>query len=387
MRRKILTRFVSESLMRPFLFKILRCPACQGALNVEAFVEDRAREEVIDGVLTCGCGSSYPIVNTIPRMLPDAYELFPGFVATYRARLVPRAPAGGSCRARTDLAPAIARTRRSFGYQWTVFSEMSCDFTENFWNYLSPATPELLRGKVGLDVGCGFGRHLYHAAHHCAAVVGLDLSQAIDSAHRNTRHFDNVHLVQGSIYALPFAKSSFDVLYTIGVLHHLPDPARGIRNLLPLLCQSGVCFVWLYSKQRRVVNCLLECVRLVTTRLPHPLVWLLALLGAVIDQYVFIWPYRGLRRLPGLGLVIERLTPARIKLYTTYPFQVIHADWFDRLAAPIRSYFDEDEVRELMIQAGYVEVQVSPTGLYGWRACGIRHSGEPSPVSEVAVHG
>lgn len=36
-------------------------------------------EGIEEGVLACGCGTSYPVVNMIPRMLPDAYELFPGF--------------------------------------------------------------------------------------------------------------------------------------------------------------------------------------------------------------------------------------------------------------------------------------------------------------------
>lgn len=364
--------------MRPALLQMLRCPSCRSPLTAEAFTTGETPNEVRDGVLRCACGMSYPVVNTIPRMLPDAYELFADFRTQYRERLG-RPSSTNAWWQDADHHPSLVRTRNSFGYQWTVFSEMSCDFRENFWNYLNDATPTLLQNKVGLDVGCGFGRHLYQAAHHCSMIVGVDLSQAIDAAYKNTQHLPNAHLVQGNIYALPFAEASFDFLYSLGVLHHLPDPLLGLQRLVPLLRPSGLCFVWLYSKRRRLVNAMLECVRTVTTRLPYPLVRHLAFVGALIDQKMFVGPYRALHRLSLAGPLLERLTPPRIKVYNAYPFQVLHADWFDRLSAPVRHYYHGHEVQALMARAGLSEVQVSPTGLYGWRACGVRQSEKMVP--------
>jgi SAM-dependent methyltransferase len=248
---------------------------------------------------------------------------------------------------------------------------MACDFHENFWNYLHPATPEFLRGRLGLDAGCGFGRHIYQAASYGAEMVGMDLSRAIDASYQNTKQFPNVHLVQGDIYAPPFAPKTFDFVYSVGVLHHLPDPERGVRSLVPLVKPNGSLFVWLYSKSRRFSNFVLECARAVTTRLPHPLVKAISLVGAVIDS-AFVLPYRALASVPGLGAIAARITPPRIKLYSHYPFQVLHADWFDRLAAPVRFYYSGPEVAEILRTAGLSHVQVAPTGLYGWRGLGIR---------------
>jgi SAM-dependent methyltransferase len=248
---------------------------------------------------------------------------------------------------------------------------MACDFRENFWNYLPPATPELLRGRLGLDAGCGFGRHLYQAASCGAEVVGMDFSRAIDASYENTKQFVNVHLVQGDIYAPPFAPGTFDFVYSVGVLHHLDDPERGVRSLVPLIKPDGSLFVWLYSKRRRLTNFVLECARRVTTRLPHPVVKGLSLVGALVDWLLLV-PYRLLKRVPPLAAAVERLTPPRLRLYSRYPFQVLHADWFDRLAAPVRFYYDADEVTEILRTAGLANVQVAPTGLYGWRGLGIR---------------
>jgi len=315
----------------------------------------------------------YPVVDSIPRMLPDAFDLFPDFTAQHRARL--GAVAAGARRPTGEPFERMQeRTRESFGYQWTTFSEMVCDFQDNFWNYLSPATPDMFRDRLGLDAGCGFGRHIYHAAACGAEMVGMDFSRAIDSTHRNTRHLRNVYLVQGDIYAPPFAEGVFDFMYSIGVLHHLPDPQLGLASLTPLLRPGGRAFIWVYSKSRRVTNALLELVRVVTTRLPHPVVNALSFVGAAVDQYGFVLPYQILRHLPRAGRLIERLMLPRIKMYSAYPFAVLHADWFDRLAAPVRFYYSEAEVERFAQDAGISDVKVTATGLYGWRACGVRRS-------------
>ena len=372
--------------MRSVLRDLLRCPACRGRLESVPFAESPDGAEVLEGELLCGCGAGYPVVETIPRMLPDAYAQFPEFTARYRGRLSASAGPTGLAAIPEKDARLLARTQRSFGYQWTAFSKMVCDFRENFWNYLQSATPESFQGRLGLDAGCGFGRHIYHAAQCDAEMVGLDFSLAIDATRQNTKHLPNVHLVQGDIYHPPFAEGTFDFVYSLGVLHHLPDPARGVRMLAALLKPEGTLFVWLYSSKRRVVNFLLEIVRRVTTRLPYPLLRAVSWFGAVVDWIGFVLPYRVLTRLPRFGRLIERLTPARIKVYSRYHFQVLEADWFDRLAAPVRFYYDERGAAALVHGAGLMDVRVSATGLYGWRACGMKRS-ESAPTAVDALQG
>lgn len=355
--------------MRQRLLDLLRCPRCRGVVTAAAFVADR--DEIVEGTVTCSCGASYPIVDTIPRMLENAYELFPAFASRYAQHLELREPEALPRGVQAELD----RTQESFGYQWTAFSEMSCDFRDNFWNYLRPATPAFFQGRLGLDAGCGFGRHIAQAATNGAEMVGMDFSRAIDSSRANTKQLSNVYLVQGDIYAPPFAPDTFDFVYSVGVLHHLPDPERGVRSLVTLIKPDGTMFVWLYSKRRRVANAFLDLARTVTTRLPHGLVKQLSLIGALVDRYVFILPSEVARRTPGLRGAAERLTPPRIRLYAQYPFQVLHADWFDRLAAPIRFYYDGQEVDEILQRAGLADRLVEPTGLYGWRGKGVRALG------------
>lgn len=191
--------------MRARLRELLRCPTCASGLECVPIVKSSDGQDVIEGVLICGCGASYPTVNTIPRMLRNAYALFPEFVARYGHRSEFGIAAAAQQGAASAPPQVILKTQQSFEYQWTTFSEMACDFRDNFWNYLKPATPEFRRGRVGLDAGCGFGRHLHYAADCGAEMIGMDLGLAIDASYGNTKQFPNVHLVQGDIYAPPFA--------------------------------------------------------------------------------------------------------------------------------------------------------------------------------------
>ena len=116
-------------------------------------------------------------------MLPEAFSLQPDFARRYADRLPAQVR---QVEADASHVDAIRRTRESFGYQWTVFSEMAIDFRQNFLELHPPLDERFFPGKRGLDLGCGFGRHIYNAAKFGAEMVGVDISDAIESTRVNT---------------------------------------------------------------------------------------------------------------------------------------------------------------------------------------------------------
>jgi len=346
----------------------LMCPWCGGELAAVSF-DEPAAGEIIEGLLRCPCGRAFPIVNGIPRILDEAFALFPDFVARHRDRLQPPPDVPV---VRTREAEAIRRTRESFGYQWTQFSEMVIDFRQNFLNYIRPLDESFFPGKLGLDLGCGFGRHIYNAARFGAEMIGVDISDAIESTRANTRDLPNVHLVQADIYHLPIRRGVLDFAYSIGVLHHLPDPEAAFRCLVPLVKPGGSVFVWVYSKSRSFWNFCLESVRAVTTSLPKRVQKGISLAAALVDYGGFVGPYKVAASIPGVRDVVRKLPLQRLRLYSAYPFQVVYADWFDRLAAPIRFYYGRDDMEAWLTRAELARHTISPTGLFGWRAYGER---------------
>jgi SAM-dependent methyltransferase len=184
--------------MKQRLASWLECPACHGSFDLEALA---GHDDVVEtGWLRCACRQRVPIIQGIPRFVDDWPARFPAFASRYghtRARAATASQGSGAFDAWQRA------TRRSFGYQWTKFGQMSCDFRENFFNYVAPLRAEDFAGRLVLDVGCGFGRHLVNAARCGAEVVGVDLSFAVDAARRNLAAYPNAQVVQADLRALP----------------------------------------------------------------------------------------------------------------------------------------------------------------------------------------
>jgi SAM-dependent methyltransferase len=263
-----------------------------------------------------------------------------------------------------------AETARSFGFEWSRFPELRAEWERNFLDYLAPRGPEFFPGRRVLDAGCGSGRHAYQAAKFGAEVWAVDLGEAVEVARRNTANTGRVHVVQADLYDLPFPPESFDFIYSLGVLHHLPDPEAGFQGLLPLLRPGGEIQIFLYWKPegQPLKSLLLNAVnrlRSVTTRLPHPVLYTLSYPAACAAFAFFVWPYQLLRRMPGLRAFAERLP---MKQYARYPFRVCVNDQFDRFSAPIEHRYTRAEVEAWLRRAGLENISVRSNA--GWTGSG-----------------
>lgn len=107
-----------------------------------------------------------------------------------------------------------------------------------------------LSGWRILDAGCGTGHRLaaLAKAYRKAQFTGLDISAAsLDVAQQliQRHQLENLRLWQSDIDELT-TSDRFDLIISTGVVHHLPDPARGVRNLCQLLSPDGMVLLWLY---------------------------------------------------------------------------------------------------------------------------------------------
>jgi SAM-dependent methyltransferase len=354
------------------LWKLLRCPSCKDALAVESFGDD-------EGLLRSSCGAWFPVVNGIPRIfvgeMRAVYDTdFADFFARHNLR-----SDGNS--ATTDETRQKLATRESFGFEWTHFSEMLPDWEKNAHFYFEPlGGAAALDGKLCFEGGCGKGRHTYYALKSGARVVAVDFSRAVDVAQKNCERVAGERLfVQADLMALPFddgaangGGGAFDVAYSLGVLHHLPDPEAGFRNLSRLVKAGGQVLIYVYHalEGEPVKRALLDAVnvaRRVTTRLPHRM--LLPMTNALgYGLYAgVVMPYRLMSRVPLLKPLADKLP---LRMYADYPVRVIVNDQFDRFSAPIENRYTRAEVAEWLNRAGLANTRILPG--YGWRATGQR---------------
>jgi len=108
-----------------------------------------------------------------------------------------------------------------------------------------------------LDAGCGTGvgtEYLLHLNPE-AQVVAIDLSQgALRVAQERCQRSHVSHRVQFhhlSLYNVDQIEGEFDLINCVGVLHHLPDPMRGMQALAKKLAQGGLMHIFVYGELGR----------------------------------------------------------------------------------------------------------------------------------------
>ncbi len=107
-----------------------------------------------------------------------------------------------------------------------------------------------------LDAGCGTGVGTEYLVHlnPQASVVGIDLSGgALEVAKERCRRSgaNRVEFHHLSLYDVAQLEGEFDLINSVGVLHHLPDPIRGIQALAGKLAPGGLLHIFVYAELGR----------------------------------------------------------------------------------------------------------------------------------------
>ena len=160
--------------------------------------------------------------------------------------VAPARPASRSSR----KSPAWRATpyAASFGRQWNRYDVMRPDEDEATFLVKTGVAAGELAGKLVLDAGCGGGRYAHLVGGRGARVIGVDLSAAVEKAAALCHDLPDVAIVQADLLDLPLAEGCFDLVYSIGVLHHTPDPRRAFAQIARRVKPGGRLAVWLYRR-------------------------------------------------------------------------------------------------------------------------------------------
>jgi SAM-dependent methyltransferase len=202
--------------MREDLLEVLREPNTGSVLRLHNAKGSGAR--ITSGELISEQSErSYPIINGIPRFVPQ-----------------------------TGYAD-------SFGLQWNRYRLTQLDSvngtklsTNRFWSETEWTD---IKDQWVLDMGCGSGRFAEVAAAAGARLVALDLSSAVEATAETLKKYENCDVVQASLLEPPFAVGAFDKAYCIGVLQHTPDPAGGCRSIARCVKPGGEFVLTIYARQ------------------------------------------------------------------------------------------------------------------------------------------
>lgn len=125
--------------------------------------------------------------------------------------------------------------------------------------YVEPHIPgfaqfERWEGKRVLEVGCGIGTDTINFARAGAWVTAIDLSsESLAIARKRAEIFglsDRITFCQANAEELASVVPirAYDLVYSFGVLHHTPHPARAIAQIEQYLTPSSEFRLMLYSK-------------------------------------------------------------------------------------------------------------------------------------------
>ena len=337
--------------MKPSLLLLLACPVCGGDFTLTTTQGNSA--EIDAGVLHCPrCPRDFPIRHGVPRFV----EL--------------------------ENDPSQRGTAENFGAQWLVFDHVEQHHQQQFLDWIAPVTPDFIRGKVVLEGGCGKGRHTRAIAEWGAqTIVGVDLSAAVEAAHRNTRDLPNAHIIQADIYHLPL-KQAFDYAFSVGVLHHLPDPHGGFASLCKHVKPGGAISAWVYGRENNgwIVHFINPLREHFTSKLPMRALYWLSYLPSLV-----LWLTLKLIYLPLSNTPLKRFLfyGEYLSYIARFPFHEIHNIVHDHLTAPVAFYLRREEFSAWFAEARAERVELHWHNQNSWRGFGLLNT----PAKSEAGYG
>jgi SAM-dependent methyltransferase len=247
--------------------------------------------------------------------------------------------------------------------QWEMFR--GDDELFLFKEWIFPNTMEDFRGREVLECGCGGGQHTSFIAPYAKSVTAVDLNTSSIAAERNSR-FDNIKFVEADIATMELNKK-FDVVFSIGVVHHTDCPDKTITNLKKHLKPGGRLIIWVYSREgnflaRKVMEPvrklffsgmeranLLKLSKLITFLLYIPVYTIYFLPFSFLPYYEYFKNFR------------------KLSFYRN------NLNVFDKLNAPQVIFIEHSRVAKWFDQAEFDSVHISSYLNVSWRGSGTKN--------------
>ena len=262
-----------------------------------------------------------------------------------------------------------------FGEEWLKFHEHDDDLVEKGGQeYFDILNSSMIHPDTYvLDVGCGTGRWTKYLSKKVGFIEAVDPSNAIFAADKLLGNIKNVRLSQASIETLPFADESFDFVMSVGVLHHIPDTRKALKDCVKKVKRGGYFYVYLYydlDRRGLIYKALFkisDVVRKVISRLPGKLKHFVCDILAIIFYMPFILAGRFFNFL-GFKELAKRMP---LRGYQNRSFFIIRNDDLDRFGTRLEQRFSKKQIIEMMEDAGLTDIVVSP-GIPYYHAVGKR---------------
>jgi len=267
---------------------------------------------------------------------------------------------------------------KSFGYEWKKWSKVQYEdqnigrplegFTDKMFNMSTGFKDNDIKGKMIVEFGCGGGRYMDVVLRKGGIAIGIDLSIAVEPAKENLSHFENVLIVQGDVLNSPFKENVFDNGYSIGVLHHTPNPGNGLKELFRTIKKGGegTCLVyenkgWYGTKSIKRYRKIINGTRFIFGNS-------IALIYSHVSARTLYYIMPAINKIPKLGHRIVRILETNVLVVNKLPdlkWRIL--DTFDAITPHYASTHTGEEVESWFKEIGCENIHKTNWGRCGWK--------------------
>jgi SAM-dependent methyltransferase len=256
------------------------------------------------------------------------------------------------------------KTVEGFGDEWSRYRQNSASLDDAeaerlFNSYFAIVPHDVLTSEVSAaDIGCGSGRWAKFVAPRVKRLVLVDPSPAaLDVARENLRRESNCEFRCESVGSMGLDPCSFDFVYSLGVLHHVPDTQAAVQSCVDLLRPGGRFLVYLYYRfdnrpgwfrliwsasdkvRRLIIRMPTSSRRFITEPIALLVYWPLSRLAKVLDR---------------LGFKSGALP---LSFYKDKSLYVMRTDARDRFGTRLEQRFTRNEIEAMLSKAGLIDVR------------------------------
>jgi SAM-dependent methyltransferase len=241
--------------------------------------------------------------------------------------------------------PLDQKTADAFATSWTTLPNGSIYTYEQFEEWFYPLTKKDIENKSVLELGCGNGSLLVHMVKwNPGYVEGVELGDSVISAFKNIEAtgFTKARITKHDLTT--FESDGFDVVYCIGVIHHLKNPKEGFDAVVRNVKKGGMFHCWVYAREgNALIIHIVDPVRKLASKLPWWFTKYLVATPLVIPYYCYA------------KLISSFKNISFVKQFPLYEYSCWIAKRefaffrhvaFDQLVTPQTTYFERATIQE-----------------------------------------